>query len=95
MVVLIFRNGFASEIVMNVCRGAENDPSPTADDFLLRPTCRYDPYAAEEGGGGAAGADSSADGQNMYENMKGLLALAKMTHGQVHGGEEERGGWKG
>eukprot|EP00316_Scyphosphaera_apsteinii_P017765 CAMPEP_0119314546 /NCGR_PEP_ID=MMETSP1333-20130426/33087_1 /TAXON_ID=418940 /ORGANISM="Scyphosphaera apsteinii, Strain RCC1455" /LENGTH=192 /DNA_ID=CAMNT_0007319671 /DNA_START=37 /DNA_END=615 /DNA_ORIENTATION=- len=52
----------------------------------------YDPYAAEQGG--TKGDDEQGDQQNMYDNMKGLLALARMTHGAVHG-QDERGGWKG
>mmetsp|Transcript_33790 Transcript_33790/g.74121 ORF Transcript_33790/g.74121 Transcript_33790/m.74121 type:complete len:195 (+) Transcript_33790:175-759(+) len=57
----------------------------------------YDPYAGEKDAAKAtagASSEATADGQNMYENMKGLLALARMTHGKVHG-EDERGGWKG
>ena len=57
----------------------------------------YDPYAAEKADSGGAGAAASDEaGQNAYENMKGLLALARQTQGAVRGGEEDgRGGWKG
>ena len=53
----------------------------------------YDPYAGEKDTGASAAASTEA-GQNAYENMKGLLALARQTHGAVHG-QEDRGGWKG
>ncbi len=54
----------------------------------------YDPYAGEKKEDAGASAASAEAGQNAYENMKGLLALARQTHGAVHG-QEDRGGWKG
>ena len=56
------------------------------------PRRRYDPYAAESSGGGTSAA-AAEDGNNAYENMKGLLALARMKSGGK--GEEQRGGWQG
>ena len=50
---------------------------------------RYDPYAAE----GSTSAAGEAD--NTYENMKSLLALARMKQGAEGGASDERGGWKG
>eukprot|EP00321_Phaeocystis_globosa_P013397 CAMPEP_0118812120 /NCGR_PEP_ID=MMETSP1162-20130426/2092_1 /TAXON_ID=33656 /ORGANISM="Phaeocystis Sp, Strain CCMP2710" /LENGTH=184 /DNA_ID=CAMNT_0006741815 /DNA_START=52 /DNA_END=606 /DNA_ORIENTATION=+ len=49
----------------------------------------YDPYAAE----GSTSAAGEAD--NTYENMKSLLALARMKQGAEGGASDERGGWKG
>ena len=51
---------------------------------------RYDPYAAEGSTSASAG-----DADNTYENMKSLLALARMKQGAEGGEADERGGWKG
>ena len=51
---------------------------------------RYDPYAAEGSTSASAG-----DADNTYENMKSLLALARMKQGAEGGASDERGGWKG
>jgi len=50
----------------------------------------YDPYAAEDSKGGTSVSDDTAN--NAYQNMKGLLALARMSNGKQH---DDRGGWKG
>ena len=51
---------------------------------------RYDPYAAEGSTTASAG-----DADNTYENMKSLLALARMKQGAEGGEDDDRGGWKG
>ena len=56
---------------------------------LLMCVHRYDPYAADA----SSSAQANEDASNAYENMKGLLELAKMR--QTSKGEDERGGWKG
>ena len=54
----------------------------------------YDPYAGEKDSKAEAASAAAAEaGQNAYENMKGLLALARRDGAKE--GEEERGGWKG
>jgi len=53
---------------------------------------RYDPYAAE---GSSAPTATAGDADNTYENMKSLLALARMKQGAVEGEDDGRGGWKG
>ena len=54
----------------------------------------YDPYAGNDEKSGVAGASVAAESaNNAYENMKGLLALARMTNGSKEG--DGRGEWKG
>lgn len=57
-------------------------------------TIGYDPYAADNANADASSAAAAAAGQSAYENMKGLLALARAEGRGVKDGEE-RGGWKG
>ena len=57
----------------------------------------YDPYAAAAPSDASAGASAEA-AKTQYENMKGLLQLAKMSQASRGEPEEEgpgRGGWKG
>jgi hypothetical protein len=55
---------------------------------------RYDPYAGDADKEKAASSgQAQADGQNAYENMKDLFALARQQ-GRL-AADDTRGGWKG
>ena len=70
------------------CADSPNRIKPSQPITACTARGRYDPYAAE--GSSGAAASSGEAGDNAYENMKSLLALARMKQGAK--GEEDRGG---